>query len=166
MSLSGYKEGAGTVSQQQKATGARTPRLLQSCDDGPNREPQLAAEGVAAPASWAQESWLTPRRAALSTYAHQHERQGTVRAYLVRALVEHLPCAGELLGVGRVLHPCGARGTRAARGQVSADWLLGHVVGQAGAAGAGRRRGAPVVAGRRNNAFYPNTKYPVLTLPT
>lgn len=118
---------------------------------GTNRAAQRGAEGRVGPASRAPGSLLTPR-------AHS-------RTYLVWALVEHLPRAGELLGVGRVLHPRGARGAGAARGQVSADWLLGHVVGQAGAAGAGRRGGAPAVGGGRNVAFYPKTKPLVLARP-
>lgn len=49
----------------------------------------------------------------------------------------------------RVLSPHGAGGARPAGGQVSADRLLGHVVGQAGAARAGRGRGASGVGGKR-----------------
>lgn len=65
--------------------------------------------------------------------------------YLVRALVKHLPCPRELVGVGGVLCSCGASGAWAAGGQVTADSLLGHIIGQAAAAGARCWRGASAV---------------------
>lgn len=77
-------------------------------------------------------------------------RARTPGPHLVRALVEHLARAGELVGVRRVLRP---RGARPAGRRVSAGRLLGHVVGQAGAARAGRGRGASVTGETR--AFYP-----------
>lgn len=64
--------------------------------------------------------------------------------YLIRAFVEHLPCSRKLVGMRGVLCPCGACSTRAAGGEVTADSLLGHVIGQAAAAGARCWRGAPV----------------------
>lgn len=69
---------------------------------------------------------------------------GRPRLYLVRALVKHLACPGELVGVGCVLHSRGAGGARPASRQVPADRLLGHIVGQAGAAGTAGGRGASV----------------------
>lgn len=65
-------------------------------------------------------------------------------SYLIRAFVEHLPCSRKLVGVRGVLCPCGACSTRAAGGQVTADSLFGHVIGQAAAAGARCWRGASV----------------------
>lgn len=56
--------------------------------------------------------------------------------HLFWAFVKHFPRPGELVGVGGVLDPhvgdVGAHGR-----QVPAHRLLGHLVGQAGAAGAG-----------------------------
>ena len=56
--------------------------------------------------------------------------------------------------MGRVLHPHRACGAGPAWRQVSADGLLGHIVGQAGAACAGCWRGASAV-GEEETAFYP-----------
>lgn len=60
--------------------------------------------------------------------------------YLFWAFVKHLPCPGELVGVGGVLDAhvgdVGAHGR-----QVPAHRLLGHLVGQAGAARARGWRG-------------------------
>lgn len=74
--------------------------------------------------------------------------------YLIRAFVKHLSCPRELVGVRGVLCPCGAGGTRAAGGQVTADSLLGHIIGQAAAAGAGCWWGASAVERRADSMFY------------
>lgn len=58
------------------------------------------------------------------------------------------------MGVRGVLCPCGAGGTRAAGGQVTADSLLGHIIGQAAAAGAGCWWGASAVERRADSMFY------------
>lgn len=60
--------------------------------------------------------------------------------YLFWAFVKHFPCPGELVGVGGVLDPH-AGGTGAHGRQVPAHRLLGHLVGQAGAARARGWRG-------------------------
>lgn len=54
--------------------------------------------------------------------------------YLLWPFVKHLPCPGELVGVGSVLHPHAADVGRSDRGHVPTDRLLCHIVGQAGAA--------------------------------
>lgn len=58
--------------------------------------------------------------------------------HLLWAFVKHFPGPGELVGVGGVLHSHGA--DAGARGQLPAHRLLGHLVGQAGAARAGGGR--------------------------
>lgn len=58
------------------------------------------------------------------------------------------------MGVRGVLCPRGASSTRAAGGQVTADSLLGHIIGQAAAAGARCRWGASAIERRAESMFY------------
>lgn len=112
----------------------RTPVRILTCGVRPRSQPiTMSAER--------SPRHLNSQESVLKSWRHRRRRC----LYLVRAFVKHLPCPGELVGVGRVLHPHGARGARPALRQVSADRLLGHVVGQAGAARARRRRGASAV---------------------
>lgn len=66
------------------------------------------------------------------------------------------------MGVRGVLCPCGASGTRAARGQVTADSLLGHIIGQTAAAGARCWRGASAVEKRAETACFTEDYYAVM----
>lgn len=95
-----------------------------------------------------------PQHPALTRSAYRAQGAATelVPLYLIRAFVKHLSCPRELVGVRGVLCPRGAGGTRAAGGQVSADSLLGHIIGQATAAGAGCWWRASVV-GRRQHVY-------------
>lgn len=54
--------------------------------------------------------------------------------YLFRPFVKHFSCPGELVGVGRVLHPHVADVGGPHRRDVPTDGLFGHIVCQAGAA--------------------------------
>lgn len=71
---------------------------------------------------------------------------------LLWPLVEHLACAGELMGVGRLSSQSGGIGWTS--GGLLSGGGLGHLIGQTGAAGAGHGRRPTAGRQRSHICFY------------